>query len=333
VVAVAALAAVGAGCGGGGGLGLVTVEQEVEFGRQAHEQITSDGEGGYQICVECQGLTLSSGESLSAYVEQLGQELGAVGNPDRGDPRFQIPQWHFTVLQSDEINAFALPGGYIYVTTGLLAMVRNKAELAGIVGHEVAHVTKYHGVERLEQFMIAQGLTALLFGDENELAQQIAAFLTQVKFLVSSQDDELEADRHGVDYAYRTQWNPLEMNNFFEDIRALYGEPAQNPLSDVLASHPPPSERIEQVNAEAAALGITRDTPGLRIDDDRVPYAEVQAAVEPFVPATAALFARNRIPERLRPFVHACTFDPRTRRLIHVHPPPGRAGPGGGPSP
>jgi len=308
--------ALGAGCGGGGGLGLISTEQEIQFGQEAHVQLTSGGEEGYVVCTECAGLTLASGESVTDYVVELGNQLAAIGNPDRGDPQFQIPQWTFTVLQSDEINAFALPGGFIYVTTGLLAMVRNKAELAGIVGHEVAHVTQYHGVERMEQMMVAQGLTVLIFGDDNELAQTIALFVTQ--FLVSPKEDELEADRHGVAYAYQAQWNPLEMNRFFEDIRALYGEPESNPLSDVLGSHPPPDERIEQVNAEAAELGISPDEPGLRIDDPQVSYAEVQAAVEPFVPVTAALYARVRIPERLRPFVHACTYDPRTRRFVHA---------------
>jgi len=307
------------GCGGGG-LGLVSLEQEVQFGTEAHAQMTDPTqEGSYQVCTACGQAAIAGGPTVTAYVQQLGQSLAAIGNPDRGDAGDQIPQWHFTVLQSEEVNAFALPGGYVYVTTGLLGMVRNKAELAGILGHEVGHVTNYHGVERIETFLILNGLSTLIFGDDQELAAQVGGFLTGIDGLVSSQDDELEADRAGVKYAHAGQWNPLQMNRFFEDMQALMGG-ASDPISEVLSSHPPPQERIDQVNSEAAALGVTATTPGLRVDDDVVPYAAVQAAVEPFVPASAAqgaLYARGGIPPRLRPFVHACRFDPVTRRMVH----------------
>lgn len=305
---------------GGGGLGLVSTEQEIEFGRQAHVQLTDPSQGGYEVCTACAQTPIAGGPTVTAYVEQLGQTLGAIGNPDRGDPVYQIPQWHFTVLQSDEVNAFALPGGYIYVTTALLGMMHNKAELAGVIGHEVGHVTNYHGVERLETYMIVSGLTTLLFGDDQEMAEAAAGFVLGIDNLVSSQDDELEADRYGVGYAYQANWNPLEMNNFFEDILQLMGGPS-DPISEVLSSHPPPEERIEKVVETSAALGVTPgNTPNLREDDPQLPYSEVQAAVAPYVPASVqgALYAR--IPPRLRPFVHACTFDPRTRRMIHHHP-------------
>lgn len=299
---------------GGGGLGLVSTQDEVQFGREAHNQLTTEE---YQVCGDCAAVTLGqSSVTVTQYVSTLGQELAVIGNPDRGASRNQIPQWTFTVLQSDEVNAFALPGGFVYVTTGLLAMVRNKAELAGILGHEVGHVTNYHGVERIEKFMIAQQLTALLFGSDAEMAQAVSQFLVGVDGLVSSQDDELEADRAGVQYAYRGQWNPLEMNNFFRDIEGMMGGPS-DPISEVLSSHPPPRDRIAQVESESADLGVTADAPGLRKDDSQIPYASVLVAVQPLVTPAAEGTVAARIPENLRPYVHACTFDLKTRQMVH----------------
>jgi predicted Zn-dependent protease len=322
--ALAALLLAAAGLAGGcdGGLGLVSTEQEVQFGREAHAQLTDPTqEGSYPVCTACAQTDLGGGLTISAYVEQLGQAMGAIGNPDRGGPPDQIPRWHFTVLQSDEVNAFALPGGYVYVTTALLGMVRNKAELAGIIGHEVGHVTNYHGVERLESFMILSGLSILLFGNDKDMAAAAAGFILGLDNLVSSQDDELEADRAGVKYAHAGMWNPLQMNRFFEDIEALMGGPG-DPISEILSSHPPPRERIAQVKSEAAALGVTDGTAGLRVDDDQVPYARVRAAVASFAPASGQALesARGGIPPHLRPFVHACRFDPATRRMVHDRP-------------
>lgn len=312
-----AVATVGllAACGEGW---LVSTEQEVQFGAEAHAQLTDPAQGGYEVCAACAQTQVAGGVTVTSYVTQLGQNLAALGNPDRGDATDQIPRWTFTVLQSDEVNAFALPGGFVYVTTALLGMMHNKAELAGVIGHEVGHVTNFHGVQRIESYMIVAGLSGLIFGDDAEMAEAAAGFVLTVDNLVSSQGDELEADRYGVKYAFQANWNPLEMNNFFNDILQLMGGPS-DPISEVLSSHPPPEDRIAQVESESAKLGVTPDSPGLNKDDPQLPYANVKAAVAPFVPASVEGALLARIPPRLRPYVHACTFDPKTRRMVHQH--------------
>ncbi len=295
---------VSTGCGDGP-LGIISTEREVEFGREAHLQLTSEM---YEICHECDDVILdeSSGLSLTDYVDGLGRHVATVGNPDRGAERRQIPEWNFTILADDEINAFALPGGFIYVTTGLLEVMTNKAELAAILGHEVAHVTKYHGVKRLEQYMIVQGLGSLIFGDSSSLAEAAAGFILTVDNLVSSKDAEREADQYGVRYSYETGWNSLEMNNFFRHIEPLYGK--EGGLSNVLASHPHPSERIRNVNAHAQALGITADSPDLKIDHETIPYERVREAAQAINSAHPAQepVARGPMPARIQVMMCSC---------------------------
>lgn len=306
-----------AACSGGSGLGLVTTEEEVEFGSVAHEELLTE----YQECLDCRQLVVdqASGLTITAYVNALGQQLAAEGNPDRGATYNQIPQWTFTILDSEEVNAFALPGGYVYVTTGLLDIAANKAELAGIVGHEVGHVTNYHGVQRIESFMLAEGITSLLFGSDSEMSEYAQIFVGAYDHFVNSKDDELEADSSGVRYSYGVGFDPYQMNLFFEAILPAYEDmdPVSAGLSNILSSHPHPQDRIDGVNTTAAGLGVAPGTPGLTVDDAAVPLAAVQQALASRAGAVAARDGRlENLSARTQALLRACTIDLETRALV-----------------
>ena len=306
-----------AACGGGSGrLGLVSTAEEVKFGAQAHEELLK--EAAYSDCKACASQEVAPGVSITQYVTTLGNEMAQRGNPDRGAQHEQIQNWRFTVLQSDEVNAFAIPGGYLYVTTALLAMVESKAELAGILGHEVGHVTLYHGVQRLEQWMLVSGIAGLIFGNDSEIAEQAAAFVGQIDSLVSSQDDELDSDQKGVEYSYAAGYNPLDMNLFFEAIRGS----GTDPISQVLSSHPAPDTRIARVNQRAGQLGITQGSPNLVKDDTNIPFSAVRSAIAALPTGGGGMVASagwHSLPPRLKHVVHACRFDPETRQMVHNH--------------
>ena len=193
---------------------------------------------------------------LQAYVTGLGNRLAA--QTDRSGP------WTFTVLDSDVVNAFALPGGYVYVTRGLLALAEDEAEVAGVLGHEIGHVIAHHGRERQTNQTIAGLLAAgigLVLGSP-ELAQ--IANIGGTALLASySRGQETEADRLGIEYLHRAGYDPFAMATFLETMRRdtqysglRSGEGAAEGGFDFFATHPQTASRVE----EAAA--IARGLPG-----------------------------------------------------------------------
>ncbi len=296
--------------------GLISTAQEVQFGAEAHRELLAE----YPRCTACDSIVIAgSNYTVTQYVTRLGQDMAYIGNPDRGVADDQIPSWTFTVVDSDEINAFAIPGGFVYVTTSLLGIMDNKAELAGVLGHEVGHVTGYHGVKRIEQFMVVNNLSSLIFGADSSLTEWANIFVAGYDNFVSSKDDERDADERGVRYSYEDGYNPLNLNRFFEYIQPMVGTDA---ISTILSTHPAPSERIANVQRHAKALGVTSlNAPSLIADDPDVPYASVRNAVAGR--ASALTLARSggnfaRLPAWVQALTHACRFDPASRELHAV---------------
>ncbi|MDQ2104961.1 M48 family metalloprotease [Azospirillum isscasi] len=197
---------------------------------------------------------------LQAYITEIGNRLAA--QTGRSGP------WTFTVLDSDVVNAFALPGGYVYVTRGLLALAEDEAEVAGVLGHEIGHVIAHHGRERQTNQTIAGLLAAgigLVLGSP-ELAQ-IANIGGTALLARYSRGQETEADRLGIDYLHRAGYDPFAMATFLETMRrdTQYsglrsgkgpGEGSGEGGFDFFATHPQTASRVE----EAAA--IARGLPG-----------------------------------------------------------------------
>jgi predicted Zn-dependent protease len=163
-------------------------------------------------------------------------------------------EYHFSVIRSDEMNAFALPGGYIYIYTGLMRSIDDEAQLAAVLAHEVGHVTARHSTERLTAMYGAQIGIALLLGENPaEYKALIANIFTSTGFLAYSRANEFEADRLGTSYASLAGYDPrgmAELLGTFVDAEA--SEPSK--LEQWLSTHPPATDRIGRVKAQAESM-------------------------------------------------------------------------------
>jgi predicted Zn-dependent protease len=241
---VALTVAVGAGCvknpaTGKRHLNLVGKDQEVAMGRQGAEDVAAS-------------IGLYGDDALTQYVSQVGQKLAATSE------RNELP-WTFRVVDDASVNAFALPGGYIFVTRGLLAFMQNEAQLATVLGHEIGHVTAEHSVNQLSKQELAQiGLgVGMMVSDTVRALGQVGLQGLQLLFLKFSRDDEREADELGVRYALRAGYDVREMPKVFEVLERV-SEQANaaggGRLPVWMATHPEPAERVKNANARLAKL-------------------------------------------------------------------------------
>ncbi|MFC2166124.1 M48 family metalloprotease [Acidobacteriota bacterium] len=178
---------------------------------------------------------------LNTYVMNVGQSLV----PHTHRPHLE---YHFAVLDSPVVNAFAVPGGYVYVTRGILALMNSEAELAVVLGHELGHVNARHSIHRMSEQMLFQ--VGLAVGSAlNQTFANIAGLAStgvQLLFLKYSRDDERQADQLGVEYSRKGKYNPGEMIPFFhslEELGDLSG--GRQSLPGFLSTHPLTSERIQ----------------------------------------------------------------------------------------
>jgi predicted Zn-dependent protease len=206
---------------------LVSEAQEIAMGQQADPEVRQE----YGV---------AEGEALQNYVKTLGRKLAGVSHR----PNLE---WQFTVVDSPVVNAFAIPGGYVYITRGILAYLGNEAELAGVVGHEIGHVTARHSVTQITHQQLAQiglgvgGALSPGLGQLGEAAQSGLGLL----FLRFSRDDEREADRLGVEYSARASYDPRQISNFFEVLGRLSSANDRETTPGFLSTHPDPPERVQ----------------------------------------------------------------------------------------
>ena len=195
--------------------------------------------------------------ALQAYVTRIGQRLAAVSHRPKLD-------WRFTVLDSPEVNAFALPGGWIYITRGLMAYLNSEAELAAVLGHEIGHVTARHAVNQVSK-TAAFGLGLDILGARvpelrNSGAQQNLQLLGDVLLKGYGREHELQSDRLGAEYLARAGYDPeamiaviavLKNQEEYEKRRAAGEGRAARVYHGVFASHPSNDQRLKQVIGEA----------------------------------------------------------------------------------
>lgn len=236
-----------AGCDGDGGGGsfLISEQQEIEIGAEVHAGIIKD----YPLLTD---------PTVVGYVAKLGQQIVAKS-------RRPALQHQFFVLDTDVINAFAAPGGFVYVTTGLMRNMASRAELAGVLGHEVGHVSAYHGVEALELEFGLGLLIDMVLGSDSA-AGQVVGYATGFYWNTAhSRDQELESDMLGVEFSYEAGYNPWGLVDFFEFLGQVSA--GGDPISDFMSSHPSSTDRITESSAQIEALGVTKTQAGLVIDD------------------------------------------------------------------
>ncbi|MBI2267170.1 MAG: M48 family metalloprotease [Armatimonadetes bacterium] len=177
--------------------------------------------------------------AVAARLNRIGKRL--VGHCAR--PRLPFT---FKALKVKEVNAFALPGGWVYVTQGALDLVKNDDhQLANIMGHEVAHVSEKHSVEKIKQEMTYSLIGELLFskGDSRQIGALGKAYLMRNY----SRSQELDADARGVTFAHKAGFNPNAMVMFLEKLKGMEGS---NLVAALLSSHPPTDLRIEKVREQ-----------------------------------------------------------------------------------
>lgn len=200
-----------------------------------------------QAVIDQYGVYLDDG--LQNYLQGMGRSMAVISHR----PGLT---WQFKVMDSPVVNAFAAPGGYVYVTRGLLAAINNEAELAGVLGHEIGHVTARHSAQRYSNMMLANiGLSIgqefmAGYGDMLGTVLQTGAGLLFLKF---SRDDEREADALGVEYASRSGYDARRMADFFVTLRtqpSAGGEQGTR-LPEFFSTHPSPANRESNVRAMA----------------------------------------------------------------------------------
>ena len=240
-------------------LSLLSTEQEVEIGRQAAQEIEAE-------------IPMYDDPIVVGYIDSLGQVL--VRHSKR--PGLQ---YTFQVTDQDEVNAFALPGGWLYVNRGLIAAAANESELAGVVAHEIAHVVGRHGARQItKQFGLAVLVDLALGEDEGRsLSREIAGQFTSLggglTMLKYSRDAEREADHLAVQQTHASGIDPIGMATFFEKLLALH-ESAPEGVAAWFSTHPPTRERIARVRED---IGDLSPKQGLEIDSAR--FQEIKARV------------------------------------------------------
>ena len=216
-------------------LNLYSEAQEIELGRQAAAEVE-------------QQMAFVDDPALTGYVAELGHKLAAASE------RPGLP-WSFRVVDDPVVNAFALPGGFIYVTRGLLGHVSTEAELASVIGHEIAHVTAQHGVNQMSKQQVAAGglLLGMILSPEVAQAAGAAEAGLGLLFLKYGRDDERQADDLGLRYLAKTGYEAREMSSMFRVLQEVGEISGGGRVPNWLATHPDPGarrERSEQLIAE-----------------------------------------------------------------------------------
>ena len=185
--------------------------------------------------------------ALQDYIKRVGQTLARVC------PRRDI-DYHFKILDSDDINAFALPGGYIYITRGILAIINSEAELAGILGHEIGHVVGRDSANQISQQTLFQvvAIAGMAAGPTTRELAMAGNLLFNSIMLGYGREKEFLADSQGVNYMYKAGYSPLEMCKFQRTLSVISQGPAG--YAQYLSTHPDIFDRINRTEAQAKVL-------------------------------------------------------------------------------
>lgn len=244
---------------------------EIAEGRKAHEQVLAEY-GRYD------------NPRVQAYVNELGQRLA------RQSHRSQL-QWTFTVLDSPQVNAFALPGGYVYVTRGIMAYLDSEADLAGVLGHEIGHVTARHGAQRATRQqtaglgVLAATVLGAAFGVA-DLASQLSQGVAAGYLASYSREQELQADQLGAEYLVRNHFDPKNMvdvigvlkmqERYAADLARAQGH-TPSTGANWLSTHPSNDQRLRDITQIAASYA--GKGPATYADEGRARYLQQAAGL------------------------------------------------------
>ncbi len=232
----------------GCGLNLFTVEQDVQLGREMDAEIQAHPDE-YPIL---------RNEEIRSYVQGV---VNTIIESPAVRYRGRFP-YTVTIINDDRtVNAFATPGGYIYVYTGLLKYLDSEAALAGVLAHEIAHSEERHGTEHMSQALGADVALSIALGNNpSELAQTVGNSAALLAMLGNSREDESEADAQGFKYLQSSPYWPGAIKLFFEKMLREKGTTGDK-LREWTSTHPLPETRVEDINALLRAAGSPPPTP------------------------------------------------------------------------
>ena len=224
---------------------LLSEEAEIELGRQMDAQIVRQ-------------FGIYDDPELTTYVNDFCQKLAKISH--RPGLRYECK-----IMDSPVVNAFAVPGGYVYFTRGILAYLNNEAEMIGVMGHEIGHITARHSAHQYSKAQLAQvglGLGSIVLDSLPDFAGNLAELSVQMLFLKFSRDNERQSDDLGVEYASKLGYDAEQMASFFDTLDRMRSSSQEGTLPDWFSTHPDPAERNETVSRKTkkwqAKLGLTR---------------------------------------------------------------------------
>lgn len=231
-------------------LSFMSTSQELAMGAQSDPQVVAE-------------FGLYEDAKLQAFIDEKGQKMAKVSH------RPEL-NYEFKILNSPVVNAFALPGGYIYFTRGILAHFSNEAEFAGVLGHEIGHVTARHGAQQYTNQMLSQiGLIVGLVVSPTvrQFADEISQGV-QLMMLSNSREHESQSDQLGVEYSTKIGYDANQMANFFHTIGRISESSGGGQIPTFLSTHPNPADRFTRVHELADEWQDKLKLPGYKVNRD-----------------------------------------------------------------
>ena len=231
-------------------LALMSEQQEIALGAESDPQIIAE-------------FGLYDNPEIQQFIDKHGQEMAAISH--RPNLKYQ-----FRILDSPVVNAFAVPGGYVYFTRGIMAYFNDEAQFAGVLGHEIGHIAARHSVDQytkniLGQVVLIGGMVVSedfrAFADEANTAMQLL-------FLKYSRDHESQSDQLGVEYSTKVGYDANEMADFFKTLKQLSVQPDGSEIPTFLSTHPDPLDRYAKVGEAATEWQAKVATPPYKINKD-----------------------------------------------------------------
>jgi predicted Zn-dependent protease len=217
-------------------IALISEGQEIQMGQQGAQEVA-------------QTLGLIQDQALQDYLQRIGAALAAKSE------RPNLP-WTFRAVDDPSPNAFALPGGPIFVTRGMLTLMDSEAELAGVLGHEIGHITARHTVSQMSRQQLAQlglGIGSIISPTVAQLGNVLGSGL-QLLFLKYGRDDERQSDELGFKYMLSTNYDVREFGDIFESLQRIGEASKQSPIPTWMSTHPDPGERVATAERRVEAL-------------------------------------------------------------------------------
>ena len=238
-----------AGCKNDGGFNVFSIEDDISLGLQVSSEIESDSS------FEILDPNDPANNTAYQYLYDMRDEILAAGNLKYQDEF----EWEVKIIHDDSVqNAFATPGGYMYIYTGLIHYLESASALAGVLGHEMAHADRRHSTNQLTKRYGLSVLLEVVLGQNQGLLSDIAATLLVLKF---SRNDEADADEHSVIYLCPTDYHADGAADFFQKI---IDEGSSTP-PQFLSTHPSPDNRVEDIHAKEAELAC--NNPGKTVSE------------------------------------------------------------------